>query len=99
MTISIRGNSLRVDNKTVATIEDEERLIRGLIDVVSNKEGVYIALSSLGKSRASSVAEFMSSDKANVTKMLEALLQDGRVKVVNIERGKKGRPSRIWAAV
>lgn len=97
MTISIRGNTLRVDNKIVATIEDEDRLIRGLIDVVSNKEGVFIALSSLGQSRAASVAEFLSADKANVTKMLESLLQDGRVKVVSVERGKKGRPSRIWA--
>lgn len=99
MTISIRGNTLRVDNKIVATIEDEDRLIRGLVNVVGGTEGVFIALSSLGKSRASSVAEFIEADKANVTKALERLLVDGRVKVVGVERGKKGRPSRIWTTV
>ena len=88
-----------VDGKVVATINDFTALRDALLDKLTRTEAVYLAVALMGEARTSAVAELLRMDKANTTKRLLVLEEDGRIEVVDDAHtgGKPGRPSRLWA--
>lgn len=97
--ITMTDNELLVDGKVVATISDYGVLRDALLDKLTRTEAVYLAVALMGEARTASVAQLLNMDKANATKRLLALEEDGRVEIVDEAHsgGKPGRPSRVWA--
>jgi len=64
-------------------------------------EAVYLALTVLGETRTSDIADYLGLDRPNTRKYLERLLSAGRVKIVTDDDRLPGpgRPSAVWAAV
>lgn len=102
--ITMDENNLLLNGKIIATLSDagtRGELLRALINSLSNRDGVFLALSYLGESRTSDIAHLVGIDRSNAARVLDQLLLDGMVKIVNegASSGTAGRPSRVWAAV
>lgn len=97
--ITMTGTNLMVDGKVVATISDFPALRDALFDKLTRTEAVYLAVALMGEARTVAVAQLLNMDKANATKRLLSLEEDGRVEVIDDchTLGKPGRPSRVWA--
>jgi predicted ArsR family transcriptional regulator len=97
--ITLTKNELRVSGRKVATVSNFSALRDALFSNLTRTEAVYLAVAMLGNARTADIAKLLDMDKANATKRLEALADDGRVEIVD-EANKKpgpGRPSRVWA--
>ena len=88
-----------VDGKVVASISNFPSLRDALCDKLTRTEAVYLAVALMGEARTVAVAELLDMDKANATKRLLSLEEEGRVEVIDDchTLGKPGRPSRVWA--
>jgi predicted ArsR family transcriptional regulator len=97
--ITMTGTNLMVDGKVVASISDFSSLRDALFDKLTRTEAVYLAVALMGEARTVAVAELLDMDKANATKRLLFLEEEGRVEVIDDchTLGKPGRPSRVWA--
>lgn len=64
-------------------------------------EAALLVVKALGECRTSDVAAILGWDRANTGRRLEDLAEDGLVELVEEAHhdGKRGRPSRLWAAV
>lgn len=89
---------LLVDGKPVATIKDFDKLREALLSKLTRVEAVYLAVALMGEARTTEVAEYLDMDKANATKRLMALEEEGRVFIADEahNEGHRGRPSRVW---
>ena len=97
--ITMTGTNLMVDGKVVASISNFPSLRVALFDKLTRTEAVYLAVALMGEARTVAVAELLDMDKANATKRLLSLEEEGRVEVIDDchTLGKPGRPSRVWA--
>ena len=97
--ITMTGTNLMVDGKVVASISNFPSLRDALFDKLTRTEAVYLAVALMGEARTVAVAELLDMDKANATKRLLSLEEEGRVEVIDDchTLGKPGRPSRVWA--
>ena len=97
--ITMTGTNLMVDGKVVASISNFSSLRDALFDKLTRTEAVYLAVALMGEARTVAVAELLDMDKANATKRLLSLEEEGRVEVIDDchTLGKPGRPSRVWA--
>lgn len=97
--ITMTDKSLLVDGKEVASISDFTVLRDALLDKLTRTEAVYLAVALMGEARTVAIADLLKMDKANTTKRLLSLEEDGRVEIVDDchSGGKPGRPSRVWA--
>lgn len=102
MNITVTQKELKVDGVTVANITDFKALFSALTMNLGKKQVVYLVLSYLGEARTSTVAKMLGMDRANASKVLERLEDEGLVEVVDdahtLPDG-RGRPSRLWAVV
>lgn len=99
--ITLNKTELRVAGRKVATVTNFSVLRDALFSNLTRLEAVYLAVAMLGEARTSDIAQFLGMDKANATKRLEKLANEGRVQVVedNNQKTGPGRPSRVWAVV
>lgn len=97
--ITLNKNELRVGGRKVATVSNFSALRDALFANLTRHEAVYLAVALLGEARTSDISGLLNMDKANTTKRLEALAEDGRLCVVENSNKKPGpgRPSRVWA--
>lgn len=97
--ITLSKTELRVGGRKVATVSNFQALRDALFSNLTRHEAVYLAVAILGEARTSEVAKLLGDDKANTTKRLEALAEDGRLTIVETANKKPGpgRPSRVWA--
>ena len=98
--ITITGDDLRVDGKVVAKVTNFALLRDALFSKLTRTEAVYLAVSLLGEGRTSEIARLLQMDKANASKRLQVLEEEGRVEIVDDSHtidGKPGRPSRVWS--
>ena len=97
--ITLNKNELRVGGRKVATVSNFPALRDALFSNLTRSEAVYLAVSLLGEARTSEIAKLLGEDKANTTKRLEALVEEGRISIVETANKKPGpgRPSRVWA--
>jgi len=97
---TITNKTLKVNGKTVAHIPNDRAfrlLLTALAESLPNMESVFLAVAYLGSARTSDIAEFVGLDRANTGKLLDALAEEGSVKVATVDNnGKPGRPSRVW---
>jgi predicted ArsR family transcriptional regulator len=96
--ITMTDKELLVDGNSVATIKDFDRLREALLSKLTRVEAVYLAVALIGEARTSEVANYLEMDKANATKRLMMLEEEGRVLIADESRnsGHRGRPSRVW---
>lgn len=93
---------LLVDGKVVATVKDFDKLRDALLAKLTRVEAVYLAVALMGEARTAEIAELLDMDRANTSKRLMALEDDGRVEITDeahVIVGKQGRPSRVWAVI
>jgi predicted ArsR family transcriptional regulator len=97
--ITLNKNELRVGGRKVATVSNFPALRDALFSNLTRHEAVYLAVSLLGEARTSEISKLLGEDKANTTKRLEALVDEGRIDIVEMSNKKPGpgRPSRVWA--
>lgn len=97
--ITLSKNELRVGGRKVASVSNFPALRDALFSNLTRSEAVYLAVALLGEARTSDIAKLLGEDKANTTKRLEALVEEGRVAIVETANRKPGpgRPSRVWA--
>lgn len=97
--ITMTGTNLMVDGKVVASISNFSSLRDALFDKLTRTEAVYLAVALMGQARTVTIAGLLDMDKANATKRLLSLEEEGRVEVIDDchTLGKPGRPSRVWA--
>jgi predicted ArsR family transcriptional regulator len=102
MNITITDMDIRVDGKIVATARNRKALgvlVEALCEQSKGKDAVLLALSALGgEAKTAEVAEFLGQDRSNTGRRLEALAEQGRVRLTDKahKTGKAGRPSRVW---
>jgi|694.fasta_scaffold01151_17 predicted ArsR family transcriptional regulator len=102
--LTINENNLLLNGDIVATLPNtsaRQVLLRALLESLSNRDGVFLALSHLGEARTADIAHLVGIDRSNAGRVLDSLLLEGMVKVVNDcnKAGTVGRPSRVWATV
>lgn len=97
--ITLSKTELRVGGRKVATVSNFSALRDALFSNLTRHEAVYLAVALLGEARTSEIAKLLGDDKANTTKRLESLAEDGRISIVETANKKPGpgRPSRVWA--
>jgi predicted ArsR family transcriptional regulator len=97
--ITMTDKELLVDGKAVATIKDFDKLREALLSKLTRVEAVYLAVALMGEARTSEVADLLEMDKANASKRLMTLEEEGRVEIIDDSHteGHRGRPSRVWA--
>ena len=91
--------NLLVDGKVVASINNFDLLREALFSKLTRHEAVYLAVAIMGEARTTQIAELLDMDKANASKRLMALEDEGRVEITDEAQsaGHRGRPSRVWA--
>ncbi len=93
---------LLVDGKAVAIIQDFATLRSALFDKLTRTEAVYLAVALMGEARTGDIAKLVNMDKANASKRLLFLEDEGRIEVTDeahTNDGQRGRPSRVWAVI
>jgi predicted ArsR family transcriptional regulator len=100
--ITMTSTELLVDGEVVAVIKNFTAFtaIRdALLANLTRVEATYLAVSLVKEARTSQIAEMLDMDKANTSKRLMILQDEGRVEITDEAntRGKQGRPSRVWA--
>jgi predicted ArsR family transcriptional regulator len=97
--ITITKSELMVGGKAVATVTNFQALRDALLDNLTRREAVYLAVALMGEGRTADIAKLLGMDKANTSKRLESLADEGRIAVVDDchTDGRRGRPSRLWA--
>ena len=93
------NKDLLVDGKVVASINNFDLLRKALFSKLTRHEAVYLAVAIMGEARTTEIAELLDMDKANASKRLMALEDEGRVEITDEahSEGHRGRPSRVWA--
>ena len=93
------NTELLVNGKVVAVVKDFSTLSSALLTNLTRVEATYLAVSLMGEARTSEIAELLEMDKANASKRLMVLEDEGRVEITDDANtlGKQGRPSRVWA--
>lgn len=99
--ITMTDTELLVDGKVVATVKDFDKLRDALLAKLTRVEAVYLAVALMGEARTSQIAQLLEMDKANTSKRLMALEDEGRVEITDDahSEGYRGRPSRLWAVI
>ena len=97
--IILTKSELRVGGRKVATVSNFPLLRDALFTHLTRYEAVYLAVALLGEARTSDIAKLLEMDKANTTKRLEGLADEGRLVVTELahKNSGPGRPSRVWA--
>jgi predicted ArsR family transcriptional regulator len=97
--ITMTNTELLVDGRVVAVVKDFTTLRDALLTNLTRVEATYLAVSLMGEARTSEIAELLDMDKANASKRLMVLEDEGRVEITDDANtlGKQGRPSRVWA--
>lgn len=97
--ITMTDKELLVDGKVVAVVKDFPALRDALLANLTRVEATYLAVSLMGEARTSEIAQLLDMDKANASKRLMVLEDEGRVEITEEANtlGKQGRPSRVWA--
>lgn len=97
--ITMTDTELLVDGKVVATVKDFTALRDALLSKLTRVEAVYLAVALMGEARTAEIANLLDMDRANASKRLMALEDEGRVEITDEAHtlGKQGRPSRVWA--
>lgn len=98
MNITITNAKVFVNGVAVANVTDFETLRDALLRGLHKRDAVYMTVALLGEARTSEIADFLGLDRANCTKVLEKLEDDGLIEVAddaNYALG-RGRPSRTW---
>lgn len=74
----------------------------GLLNTESPKtEAAFLVVQELGEATTSQIAKALGWDRSNTGRRLEALVEDGRIVLVDeaFHAGERGRPTRVWAAI
>lgn len=97
--ITMTDTELLVDGKVVAVVKDFAILRDALLAKLTRVEATYLAVALMGEARTSDIAQMLDMDKANASKRLMVLEDEGRVEITDEAHtlGKQGRPSRVWA--
>lgn len=97
--IILTKHELRVDGRKVATVSNFPLLRDALFSKLTRYEAVYLAVALLGEARTSEISSLLGTDKANTSKRLEALADEGRLMLTELanKNAGPGRPSRVWA--
>jgi predicted ArsR family transcriptional regulator len=97
--ITMTDKQLMVNGKVVAEVKDFPALRDALLTNLTRVEATYLAVALMGEARTSDIAEMLDMDKANASKRLMVLEDEGRVEITDEAHtlGKQGRPSRVWA--